>query len=344
MFPYRWKLSDGYPAEGIPAHNRKVLSTFLCGGGSTMGYKLAGYHHLGGVELDKKMAEVYKANHAPEYLYCEDIRAFNKRDDLPAELYDLDMLDGSPPCTTFSVAGEREKTWGKRKRFNEGQAEQVLDDLVFEYCGTIRKLRPRAAILENVRGIVSGNAKWYAKRIVKTLEAGGYRVQVFLLNAASMGVPQRRERVFFIARREDLNLPPLSLAFREKPVPFREVMDRADTKRNLSDYQYGLWKHRKPKDKDFGDIKMRLEGRLSMYNNTIFHSNEVAATLTSAAGVTSLYDIPRRINRKEATLVSSFPGDYDFGNANPMYVLGMSVPPVMMARLAHQIYLQWFNQ
>lgn len=83
---------------------------------------------------------------------------------------------------------------------------------------------------------------------------------------------------------------------------------------------------------------------MSMYNNTIFHSNEVAATLTSATGITALYDIPRRINREEATLVSSFPGDYDFGNVNPLYVLGMSVPPVMMAQLAYQIYQQWFRK
>lgn len=343
MFPYRWKLGDGYPAAGVPAHDRKVFGTFLCGGGSTMGYKLAGYHHLGGVEIDKKMVGLYKANHAPEYLYCEDIRAFNERDDLPLELYDLDILDGSPPCTTFSMAGEREKSWGKRRKFNEGQTEQVLDDLVFAYCDTILKLQPKVAILENVRGIVSGNAKWYAKRVVEKLEAGGYRVQVFLLNAASMGVPQRRERVFFIARREDLNLPALSLEFREKPILFREVMDCADTERNLSDHQYSLWKHRKPKDKDFGDIKKRLEGRLSMYNNTIFHSNEVAATLTSATGITALYDIPRRINRKESILVSSFPEDYDFQNASHLYVLGMSVPPVMMAQLSFEIYRQWFS-
>jgi DNA (cytosine-5)-methyltransferase 1 len=42
-FNYRWKLSDGYPAKGVEKHNKTVLSTFACGGGSSMGYKLAGY-------------------------------------------------------------------------------------------------------------------------------------------------------------------------------------------------------------------------------------------------------------------------------------------------------------
>ena len=74
-----------------------------------MGYKLAGYEHLGGVEIDPKIADVYRENHKSKYLYVEDIRLFNKRNDLPAELFSLDLLDGSPPCSTFSMAGSREK-------------------------------------------------------------------------------------------------------------------------------------------------------------------------------------------------------------------------------------------
>ncbi len=152
-----WKLDD-YPTPG----NLKVFGTFVCGGGSTMGYKLAGFQHLGGVEIDKKMSELYQLNHTPKYMYTEDIREFNKRNDLPKELYDLDILDGSPPCTTFSMAGKREETWGKEKLFKEGQTSQVLDELVYVYCDTIKKLKPKVAILENVPGIVAGKAKGYA--------------------------------------------------------------------------------------------------------------------------------------------------------------------------------------
>ena len=126
-FPYLWRLADGYPAKGIEPHGCKVFGTFICGGGSSMGYKLAGYHHLGGVELDPSIAAIYKQNHHPEHLYIEDIRDFNKRTDLPAELYQLDILDGSPPCSTFSMAGKREKAWGKEKQFAEGQ--KMLADL-----------------------------------------------------------------------------------------------------------------------------------------------------------------------------------------------------------------------
>jgi hypothetical protein len=88
-FPYKWNLADGYPAKGIAKNECNVFGTFICGGGSTMGYKLAGFNHLGGVEIDVKVADVYKENHKPKYLFVEDIRAFNKRTDLPTELYNL---------------------------------------------------------------------------------------------------------------------------------------------------------------------------------------------------------------------------------------------------------------
>ena len=193
-----------------------------------MGYKLAGYNHLGGVEIDPKVADIYQTNHKPKHLYVEDIRLFNERQDLPPELYGLDLLDGSPPCSTFSMAGSRESAWGKKKVFREGQAKQTLDDLVFVYVDTIAKLKPKVCLLENVKGIIQGNAKYYSKQIVARMQAAGYRVQVFLLNAASMGVPQKRERVFFVGLRNDFKLPELVLRFDEKAVTFGEVSKSAN--------------------------------------------------------------------------------------------------------------------
>lgn len=119
---YDWKRSEFYPKP----NGLKVFGTFVCGGGSTMGYKLAGFEHLGGVEIDPRMAEIYIKNHNPKHFYLEDIRDFNQREDLPKELYELDILDGSPPCTTFSMCGKREQGWGKEKYFKEGQKKQTL--------------------------------------------------------------------------------------------------------------------------------------------------------------------------------------------------------------------------
>ena len=207
---YDRKLKYDYP----PVHNLKVFWTFVGGGGSTMGYKLAGFQHLGGVEIDGRMEKIYQANHSPEYFYHEDIRDFNLRSDLPKELYNLDILDGSPPCSTFSMSWKREEYRGKEKVFKEWQKKQILDELVFVFCDTVEKLKPKVVIMENVPGLVAGRAKKYAIEVYDRLSLLWYQVQVFRLNSATMGVPQARERIFFIARKKNLELPNLQLDFK----------------------------------------------------------------------------------------------------------------------------------
>ena len=336
-FPYRWNLSDGYPAAGIEKHGCKVFGTFVCGGGSTMGYKLAGYEHLGGVEIDPKVAAIYKANHNPKHLFIEDIRAFNKRNDLPEELYNLDLLDGSPPCSSFSMAGNREKDWGKKKQFREGQEYQRLDDLVFEYVRTIEKLQPKVALLENVKGLIIGNAKAYARNLKLAFEAAGYRVQVFLLNAASMGVPQKRERVFFIGHKNEFKLPKLKLEFNEKPIVFGEFVELNANRVNLSKSYTEKWydtnKGKKPKAKSGNTFGF-------MYKAS---PNDVVATITSG-GTNAFYLEPKELTKNEYCQCGSYPLDYNFKKIEPKYLIGMSVPPVMAAQIAHQIWLQWLSK
>ena len=171
-----------------------------------MGYKLAGCDVIGCNEIDKRMNDVYVANHHPKYNYLQDIREFNKREDLLEELYNLDILDGSPPCTTFSMTGDREQSWGVKKKFREGQAEQTLDDLSFVFIDTVAKLKPKVMIMENVEGLILGDAWTYVQRIYKQLNAIGYKVKHWLLKGENMGVPQTRHRVFFVATRLDFDL------------------------------------------------------------------------------------------------------------------------------------------
>ena len=338
-FPYKWNLADGYPAKGIEKNNLNVFGTFICGGGSTMGYKLAGFNHLGGVEIDPPIADVYKTNHNPKYLYLQDIRDFNKRTDLPTELYSLDILDGSPPCSTFSMAGSREKAWNKEKVFREGQAKQTLDDLVFVYCDTIMKLQPKVFLLENVKGIIQGNAKVYSKAIVQKMTKAGYTVQVFCLNAASMGVPQKRERVFFIGHKNEFKLPKLKLEFNEKPILFGEIFDKLETKKDLTNVQYELWIKQKPEHKTLADIRQAANG----FTDNLIGNIDVCPTITSG-GKFLCKQYPRWFNKNEYCQCGSYPLDYNFKKIEPKYLIGMSVPPVMTAQIAHQIYLQWLSK
>lgn len=330
-FKYKWNLIDGYPAQGIEKHGLKVFGTFICGGGSTMGYKLAGFEHLGGVEIDPPIADVYKANHNPKYLFIEDIRDFANRLEFPEELYNLDILDGSPPCSSFSMAGNREKDWGKEKVFREGQSLQRLDDLFFDYIKLAKKLQPKVVIAENVKGMLQGNAKVYVKRIKYEFEQAGYKVQLFLLNAASMGVPQKRERVFFVCQRNDLKLPKLELNFNEKAIPFGSL-DFCQLPCNLTELALSRWNKTKQGD-PIGSFQSDLR----------FSNIEVSQTIRSA-GHAYHSEQPRYLSKKELCQIGSYPLDYNFKKIEPKYLIGMSVPPVMTAQIAHQIYLQWLSK
>ena len=335
-FPYKWYLKDGYPEK----NGLKVFGTFICGGGSTMGYKLAGFEHLGGVEIDPPIADVYKTNHDPKYLFIEDIREFAKRTDFPEDLYNLDILDGSPPCSSFSMAGNREKDWGKTKVFREGQAEQRLDDLFFDYIALAKKLQPKVVIAENVKGLIQGNAKAYVHRIKKEFEAAGYKVQLFLLNAASMGVPQKRERVFFICQRNDLNFPKLELKFNEEAIVFGEFEQTIGNEEKLTPDQLKWWQLCKK-----GNAFSSVHPKGHWFNAYKLDWNSVFPTLTASGGNAEPFhpEIPRKINSIEYCCGGTYPQDYNFKKLEPKYLIGMSVPPVMTAQIATEIYNQWFK-
>jgi DNA (cytosine-5)-methyltransferase 1 len=337
-FSYKWNLSDGYPAPGIEKHGLKVFGTFICGGGSTMGYKLAGFEHLGGVEIDPQVADVYKANHNPKYLYVEDIRDFADRSEYPADLYNLDILDGSPPCSSFSMAGNREKDWGKEKVFREGQAKQRLDDLFFDYIKLAKKLQPKVVIAENVKGMLQGNAKAYVKRVKYEFEQAGYKVQLFLLNAASMGVPQKRERVFFICQRNDLKFKDLKLSFDEKAIPFGEIDN--NTKGKLVTGEMLKYWEICPK----GNSLSKVHPKGNYFGSYKISENVVSNTIIGSDSSPILhYKYPNYLSNNNICQIGSYPLDYNFKKIEPKYLIGMSVPPVMTAQIAHEIYLQWLK-
>lgn len=351
---YLWTLKEGYP----PLDKGKVFSCFAGGGGSSMGYKRAGFEVVGCLEIDPRQMEVYTTNHHPKYAYTEAIQDFKYLTDLPSELYHLDILDGSPPCSTFSLAGDREKSWGKHKHFREGQAAQVLDTLFFDFIDLARELKPKVVIAENVAGILQGSAIKYVQRIYKELEEAGYCTTHKLLNGADMGLPQRRERVFFTAIRRDLAGPFLdgSMFFVEEPilnlnfnyphVPFKEIKGGEVEGRKIpkTTKTYKLWLHRKPSDIGIKDAHERLYGKQQGFANNYMKDDKVCPTIIAKEENGIVYDEGRFLYKEEIVKASSFPLDFDFCGQRPQYVCGMSVPPLMMQRVATEVYNQWLSK
>lgn len=340
-YPWKWNLTD---LKNVEKNGCKVFSCFSCGGGSTMGYKLAGYEVLGNCEIDPAMMKIYKANHHPKYSFLMDIRDF-LNEEVPDELKHLDILDGSPPCSVFSMAGGREKGWNQEKKFREGQKEQRLDDLFFWFIEVARKLQPKVVIAENVVGIIQGNAKGYMNEIIKAFDIAGYKVQIFKLNAAAMGVPQKRERVFFICQRKDLNFPKIQMAFKEKPITFGEVRDeRGEAPQNgQNPTWYRLLKKRTKEDYCMADINKRVKNKGSDFNSRIWHDEDPCPTVPSSGNAYRYYD-GLKCTKKDFISAQTFPQDYDFKDQQPKYVCGMSVPPVMMAQISNQVYGQWLKR
>lgn len=337
---WKWTFAD-YPKE---KNGLKVFSCFACGGGSTMGYKLAGCDVIGCCEIDPKMNEIYVKNHHPKYNYLMDIRDFNKLDDLPDELYNLDILDGSPPCTTFSMAGQREENWGVEKKFREGQAAQTLDDLSFVFIETVKKLKPKVVIMENVEGLLLGAAWSYVQRIYTDFLNAGYKLRHWLLEGERMGVPQTRHRVFFIAIRNDLqvNTDLLDMTFNYAPVLYKTIKQGTGNPLKPGQVFYEIAKLANDSDKSIADTRLRLGEKGSAFQTYYIRDNIVMPTQRAKPDVIDLQEMSY-VSWETIRNAQTFPQDYDFGSntvARVGYICGMSVPPIMIKRIVTRLIEQ----
>lgn len=341
-----WQLAD---LKTVQKNGVKVMSTFACGGGSSMGYKRAGCEIVAANDIDPEMAWHYKHNLNPPNYYLCPIRDLLTAD-LPPELFALDILDGSPPCSTFSMAGSREKSWGKNKHFREGQAKQVLSDLFFDYLDLVERLKPKVAIAENVKGMIIGNAKGYTKMVMARFREIGYRPQLFLVNAADCGVPQRRERVFFCAIRDDIKAPPLELKPQHRWITAGEatadlqVLTDAEIRdTQMTSLQIKYWKQTKP-GSDFSEAVEAATGKSSWFNNVRMHKGQPSFTLSSQPHKYHHWGEPRFFSYREWKRLGSFPDDYHAKTDKiGKYMVGMSVPPKMTEAVARAVITQWLE-
>lgn len=332
---WKWAMANDYPDK----NGLKVFSCFACGGGSTMGYKLAGCEVLGCCEIDPRMNKVYVENHHPKYNYLEDIRDFNKREDLPEELYHLDILDGSPPCSTFSMAGQREDSWGVEKKFREGQKEQTLDDLLFVFIDTVEKLQPKVAIMENVEGLILGEAWKYVQEIYARFHKIGYQVKHWLVKGEEMGVPQTRHRVFFIATKLPFNLEWIDMYFNYEPVTYGEIKQGELKQMGKDTKFYQICLQANEKDKNIADTRKRLGEKPSAFQTLYIRDDMVVPTQRAKPDLIDIENIAY-VSKETIRNSQTFPQDYKFNPdtySNIGYICGMSVPPIMIKRIVNRL-------
>lgn len=329
QFTYDWSLSD---LKDIPKNDLKVFSCFSGGGGSSMGYKMSGCNVIGFCEIDKKMSRNYLLNLKTRLPYIMPIQDISKNDSIIKQIGEIDILDGSPPCSSFTMIGNRLKDWGKKRVFKEGNYHQVLDTLFFNFIDFAKMINPKVIIAENVKGILLGKAKEYTNEIMKRLRALGYITQVFLLNGNKMGLPQNRERVFFIANKKKK----IDLTFNERPIPVKDIKVKSFIGNSVNKLSVKRWK-RCCVGRGFSASTIRGKNFNYIKVNPL-------SSLPTIIAKSCLYhwEKPVRISEEVLIKASSFPNDYKFYRCKPVYILGMSVPPLMMHKISERVIEQLF--
>jgi DNA (cytosine-5)-methyltransferase 1 len=350
--------------QELPWNGFNVVSTFSGCGGSCLGYRMAGFRVLWANEFIPAAQETYKANHPDSILDTRDIRTIKPSEILDAiglRSGDIDILDGSPPCASFSTAGKREAGWGKVKKYSD--KEQRTDDLFFEYVRLLRGLKPKVFVAENVSGLIKGTAKGYFIEIMKELKASNYRVSCKVLDAQWLGVPQARQRTIFVGVRDDLGIEPAH----PKPLPYRySVRDalpwivKIEEANGLN--SVGLGTHRMldavgshPTIQATRQVKVEAETDISRYASGAERDDRGAfgnggditnipspTVLADSVGTHWIRQSPtekRKFSIAELRRICAFPDDFVFTGtyAQQWERMGRAVPPVMMQKIAATI-------
>ncbi|MCY8573491.1 DNA cytosine methyltransferase [Bacillus haynesii] len=191
----------------------KGVSLFSGAGGMDVGFQNAGVDVVWANEIDKDACKTYSLNNPETLLRRGDIC------EVYEELKDyngIDILFGGPPCQGFSVAGKMDPT-------------DIRNTLVWNFLDVLKLVKPRAFVIENVKALGTLK-KWedVREKIFKLSNDMGYSCNAYILNSSHFGVPQKRERIFFVGFLEknvdsDLFISRLEKK-RKKPKSIRETI------------------------------------------------------------------------------------------------------------------------
>ena len=337
-----YKIPHMSEINALEHNGINVVSTFSGCGGSTLGYKMAGLKVLYANEFIESAQETYRANHKHTYLDTRDIRQIK-----PTEILniinkkqgELDILDGSPPCASFSRAGQGSKNWGKVRKYSE--KSQRVDDLFFEYIRILDGLQPKAFVAENVSAITNGQAIGYFKNILQEMKNCGYQVKCGVLNAKHLGVPQNRERAIFIGIRNDLNKQPVFPTVHKQKYVVKDAISNLEPIKNKNSYffsqntkTYKLWENT-PQGAKFDQANKKLFNATGCYTSQKLSKFKVCPAITTSADLYH-WEEPRRISVEEAKRFASIPQDFILtgGISKQWERIGRCVPPFMMKEIA----------
>lgn len=320
-----------------------LVSLFSGAGGLDLGFQQAGFNILVANEYDKTIWETYEKNHGNTILLKDDICEIDSSI-FPA----CDGIIGGPPCQSWSSAG----------------ALRGIDDprgkLFYQYVRILREIQPKFFLAENVKGMLSKRHVLAVEKIVEEFEASGYTVFTFLLNAKDYGVPQDRERVFFVGFRKDLEMEEFN-----PPKPYDYTPTLRDAIFDLKDNAIpGLEKNKTNGEKCLISNHEFFTGSFSpmfMSRNRVRGWGEPAFTVQASGRQCQLHpqaprmiktgvdkwvfepgkeDLYRRLSVRECARIQGFPDEFKFyyKSLNDGYkMIGNAVPVNLAYEIAKTI-------
>jgi DNA (cytosine-5)-methyltransferase 1 len=304
-----------------------VISTFAGIGGSSLGYRMAGFRELLAIDFDDYCEEVFRLNFPDVPFWNKDITEVSGKeimDFCKIGRGDLDVFDGSPPCQGFSTAGNR----------------KVLDprnNLFVDFVRLVDELRPKVFIMENVSGQVKGRMKGIFLEIMRRMKETGYNVKAKLMNAKYYGVPQSRERIFYIGVRPDVGGPVF-------PEPSKKIVAVKDVILNIKSNDLTgtnppgyILKYLLLMKQGEGADKYHSNG--SLFNSRRIRLNMPSNTVIKTAGLYHPVE-DRLLSIMEVKRICSFPDNFELvGDFNKRWGgLGNAVMPLQMKAIAGALH------
>ena len=369
----RYTLQDTLDSEKRNLFN--VLSTFAGGGGSSTGYRLAGGKILAVNEFVEEAQNTYRENYPNTTIVPGDIKKLTGTylmEQAGVKVSELDILDGSPPCSAFSMAGSvshgegrtHADAFGKTKQYSDIKGVENVEDLFFEFLRVAKDIKPKVIIGENVEGLTMGEAKEYFHKIQNTFEEIGYLIVANVLDASYFGVPQSRKRCFFIGVREDvaekvgINFMTMYQLYPDKndvrTTLGEAINDVVNEDKEELDYLFdkispekavGKTLMKMPKDPDKVLTGMDYHDKGHHFNLKRSSLRKPCPTITAMGNLAGVAGTchpieDRKFTIKELKRIMSLPEDFKLTGKHKQQSerIGRMVPPLMMKALAESVY------
>lgn len=335
-----------------------VLDLFCGCGGMSLGFEMAGYHILLGIDVWEDALKTYKFNHKNSKTLCDDLSKLSPSIvEKEIEGKTVDVIIGGPPCQGFSIAGKR-----------------IVDDernkLYKSFVRMVGHFKPKAFVLENVPNILSMANGAIRDAIISDFSELGYKVVTKVLLASDYGVPQNRKRAVFVgllsgkefeypkptvevpvtAWEAISDLPECTIengsSYTMEPLSAYQIQMRMNS---TSVYNHDITIHNEktkeiiamvPDGGNYKNLPLELQGTRKVHIAwTRLNSKKPSFTIDCGHNHHFHYEFNRVPTARESARIQSFPDNYIIlGNkGSQLKQVGNAVPPLMAKVIANQL-------